>query len=499
MPKDIHPEPSPALIPPLVPTGVAGFDVIMGGGLPEGRMYLIEGPPGTGKTTFGLQFLREGAARGESTLYVTLSQTSSELEQIAASHGFDLSGVHIAGLEDEGMQLSGETSTVFHSGHVDLVATLDRIRELVSEHAPARVVLDSAAEIRLLAQDGTQSRRQFLLLREFFAEQGPTVLLLDDETARQRPTGVHSIMHGVIRLEQHAPTYGPVYRRLRIHKLRGMPHPTAYEDFRIVTGGIELFPTQPVEAPLDERHRVLHSGVESLDALVGGGLDFGSSAVLLGVAGTGKSSLASLYAAAAAEQGIPVAMYTFDERRDTVLVRSDSLGLAIREHVEAGRIELRELSPAHITAGELTFDIREAVRLAGVRVVVIDSLTGYVNSVPPDRRADTQLHDLMMYLGRAGVLTLLTVPQHGLVGALESQLDISYLADTVFLLRHYEATGQIRKAIAAIKRRRGGHDPGLHDLLMSSDGIAVGPRISNYQGVLTGVPAVGTANGATSS
>ena len=480
-------------LPEQILTGIEGFDAITNGGLPQGRVYLIEGAPGAGKTTFGLQFLLQGVAQGERTLYVTLSQTAEELRQIARSHGFSLDGIEVLGFETEGLGFPDTREhTLFYTADVDLSETMKTIREHVDRVDPVRVVFDSAAELRLLAGEPLRTRRQFLALRQFFSERGTTVLVLDDETAREGTTSIHSIMHGVIRLEQRPPTYGTVYRRLRIKKLRGMDHRTAFQDFRIRTGGIELFPTMPVrEAGDDDGLTTLKSGVDSLDEILGGGLDFGSACLVLGVSGTGKSSLASLYALAAARQEIPVAMYTFDERRETVLLRSESMDIPLREQVDAGRITLEELSPSSITAGEFAFGVREAVRTRGVRVVIIDSLTGYTHTVPPDRRADTQLHDLLQYLGDAGVLALITVPQHGLVGDVESQLDVSYLADTVLLLRHFEASGYLRKAISVVKRRRGAHDHGVHNFRLTSDGIKVGPPIEKYQGVLTGVPAIG--------
>jgi circadian clock protein KaiC len=487
-----------------VTTGLRGLDSLLNGGLPENRMYLIEGAPGTGKTTVGLQFLGEGVKRGQRVMYVTLSQSPGELEQIAASHGWSLDGIDVASFDDEFQHMPEETEqTLFHSAEVDLSETMQRVRAHVEEIRPERVVFDSAAEIRLLAGDPLRSRRQFLALKHFFAERGATVLVLDDESSRSDETAIHSIMHGVIRLEQHAPTYGRLYRRLRVMKLRGMAHPTGYHDFRIGTGGIELFPSLNLadtpegydgQAP-DNTNETLESGEPSLDALLGGGFDFGSSVVVLGVSGTGKTSFATRYVLNALEQGRTAAIFTFDEREETLLLRSKGLGMDLHPHLRSGALRLHELSPAEVSSGEFTHRIRAQVEEEGVRVLLIDSLTGYIATVPEERRAATQLHDLLSLLGDHGVLTFLTIPQHGLLGVdVDSQLDVSYLADSVVMLRHYEAPGSLRKAISVVKRRRGDHEQNIRQFIMSDDGLRVGDRIDGYQGVLTGVPAIGGNN-----
>jgi circadian clock protein KaiC len=467
-------------------------------------MYLIEGTPGTGKTTLGLQFLLAGVAQGERVMYVTLSQSPSELEQIAASHGWSLDGVDVASFDHEFERMPEETEhTLFHSADVDLNETIRRIRTHVDETRPDRVVFDSAAEIRLLASDPLRSRRQFLTLKYFFAKRDATVLVLDDESAPGDASAIHSIMHGVIRLEQHAPSYGRLYRRLRFMKLRGLPHPSGYHDFRIGTGGLELFPGLDLadtpdgydaQSP-DNTVETLESGVPGLDAMLGGGFDFGSSVAVLGVSGTGKSSLATCYALAALEQGVKAAIYTFDEREETLLLRSKGLGMDLHPHLRSGALTLQELSPADVSSGEFTHRIRSQVEENGVRVLVLDSLTGYIATVPEERRAATQLHDLLSLLGDYGVLTFLTVPQHGLLGLdVDSQLDVSYLADSVVMLRHYEALGSLSKAISVVKRRRGDHEHNIRRFLMSDEGIRVGDCIKEYQGVLTGVPAIGGNN-----
>lgn len=481
---------------PLAATGIAGLDTILGGGLPTNRVYLVEGNPGTGKSTIGLQFLLEGVKHGERAMYITLSQSPTELQQIAASHGWSLGGIEVTGFDTVELEAPEATEqTLFHSGDVDLTETMQRIRAAVAAYRPERLVFDSAAEIRLLADDPLRSRRQFLALKQFFAGLGTTVLILDDESSRSDETAIHSIMHGVLRLEQHAPTYGILYRRIRLMKLRGRPHASGYHDFQIETGGVTVFPSLNLAtAPPEHDVEVLMSGVPSIDDMMGGGLDMGSSCVLLGVSGTGKSSLATRYVLSAIQAGLEAAIYTFDERVATLLIRSEGLGMNLRPHLASGACTVEELSPSTLSSGHFTHRIREAVETRGVRVVLIDSLTGYINTVPGDRRAATQLHDLLAYLGRCGVLTLITIPQHGLLGpGVESQLDVSYLADSVIMLRHYEATGSLRKAITVVKRRRGNHDPEIRELLMGQTGLRIGKRIEHYQGILTGVPAFGRA------
>ena len=488
----------PAAFAPTTPTGVPGFDVLFGGGLPEGRMYLVEGRPGTGKTTFALQFALEGVRRGEGVLYVTLSQRTGELADIAGSHGWSLDGVDVLGAETEGLGLHEADDTLLHPDDVDLAGVIDVVLGRVAETAPARVVLDSAAEVRILAGDPLRSRRRFLLLKHALGEAGATTLVLDDHTSDEGGDAIHSIMHGVIRLERSAPDYGPVYRRLYVPKIRGVDNPTGHHDLRILRGGIEVYPS------LTTGHREgwgggvaggpegqLESGAEGLDRMLGGGLDWGSSCVLLGVSGSGKSSVAATYAVACARAGWPAAIYTFDERRETLVTRMAGLGFDVEAEALGGRLGVHEMSSSLTTTGRFVDRVRDDVA-GGVRLVVIDSLTGFTHARPEVARAEVQLHDLLAYLSERGVTTLLTVPQHGLVGAAaRSQIDISYIADTVLLLRHFEAEGELRKAVAVVKRRRGRHGAGVHELLMGPDGVAVGDRIAEYQGVLTGVPAIG--------
>ncbi|WP_420455280.1 ATPase domain-containing protein [Rubrivirga sp.] len=490
--------------PSRVSSGVPGFDELLGGGFPEGRMYLLEGRPGTGKTTFALHFCRAAAAAGEVALYVTLSQRAVELREIAASHGWDLDGVTVLDAESGGLDLGATDHTLFHAYDVDLVDIIDTVLAKVADVGPTRLVLDSAAEIRLLAGDALRSRRRFLALKHALGAAGITTLLLDDQSEGADDSAVFSIMHGVVRLEREAPEYGQVHRRLQIPKIRGVDNPTGYHDLRIAVGGVEVYPSltmrlrdegadenarSPVRDGVDgdgspaETARGGH--VKGLDAMLGGGLDPGSSCVLVGVSGTGKSSLAASYAVAAAEAGNRAAIYTFDERKRTLLDRMDGLGFDIRA-IDDDRLHVEELSASIMTTGRFVDRVRRDVE-AGVRLVVIDSLTGFTHACPGPDRAASQLHDLLAYLGGRGVVTLVTVPEHGLIGsATEPQIDVSYIADTVLLLQHYEAEGQIRKAVAVVKRRRGGHDQRVREFVMSDAGLAVGDPITDYHGVLAG-------------
>ena len=484
---------------PRVSSGVPGFDVLLEGGFPAGRMYLLEGLPGTGKTTFALHFCREGVAAGERVLYVTLSQRADELEDIAASHGWSLDGIDVLDAESSGLDLHASEHTLFHSGDVDLIDVMDTVLKGVEETAPARLVLDSAAELRLLAGDALRSRRRFLGLKHALGRRGVTTLLLDDYSSSQGDSAVYSIMHGVVRLKRDAPEYGRVYRRLQVPKIRGVDNPTGFHDFRIETGGLTIYPSLTMRLEDEGTDEAATGGdgagrppsrpsrVRGLDAMMEGGLDRGSSCVVVGVSGTGKSSLAASYAVAAAEGGTPAAIYTFDERKRTLLDRMEGLGFDLRAMGDALRVN--ELSASIMTTGRFIDRVYRDVE-AGVRLVVIDSLTGFTHACPGAERAASQLHDLLAYLGGRGVVTLVTVPEHGLLGdSTTPRVDVSYIADTVLLLQHYEARGEVRKAIAVVKRRRGAHDRRVREFVMSDAGLAVGDPITDYQGVLTGLAA----------
>lgn len=480
--------------PELVATGVAGFDHILGGGFTADRMYLIEGDPGAGKTTLALSFLLEGARRGEPVLYVTLSETKNELTAVAHSHGWSLDRVHLLELVAPEESLSTDAQlTMFHPSEVELSETTQAVLAAVERLKPRRVVFDSLSEMRLLAQSPLRYRRQILALKQFFTGRSCTVLLLDDRTADATDLHLQSIAHGVISLEQLAPEYGAERRRLRIIKLRGMRYQGGYHDFVIERGGLKVFP-RLVAA---QHHHAfdrdsLESGVAELDALLGGGLDRGTSTLFVGPAGCGKTTLATQYAIAATLRGEYAALFTFDETLGTLRSRCEAVGLPYDEQIAAGRLSVQQIDPAELTPGQFVHAVRQAVEPETGQpacVVVIDSLNGYLNAMPEERNLVIQLHELLTYLAQQGVVTLLLMAQHGLVGSgMSSPVDASYLADAVVLMRFFEAKGRVRKAISVMKKRTGGHEDTIRELRIDRNGIQVGEPLNDFHGILTGVP-----------
>jgi circadian clock protein KaiC len=476
----------------LSATGTAGLDHILGGGFTPNRLYLIEGDPGAGKTTLALCYLLEGAKRGEPGLYVTLSETREEIEAVAQSHGWSLGDVRIIELVASEESLTPDSQyTMYHPSETELGETTRKVLEEVERVKPRRVVFDSLSELRLLAQNPLRYRRQILALKQFFSGRKCTVLLLDDRTADESDLQVRSIAHGVVTLEQLSPEYGAERRRLRVVKLRGRPYKGGYHDFTIVTGGLEVFPRL---VAAEHQHGFAHdkvpSGVGPLDELLGGGLDRGTSTLILGPAGSGKSSVAVQYTAAAAARGDNAAIFAFDESRETLLARSAALGTDLRPHIEAGRIAVQQVDPAEMSPGEFVHAVRRQVEERGCRVVVIDSLNGYVNAMPEERFLTIQLHELLTYLGQQGVTTLLVVAQHGLMGAaMQSPVDVSYLADSVILTRYFELKGRVKKAISVVKKRSGPHEETIRELRVGKGGVSVGRPLENLRGILTGVPA----------
>ncbi|HVF42871.1 MAG TPA: ATPase domain-containing protein [Pyrinomonadaceae bacterium] len=472
-------------------TGSAGLDTILDGGLPANRLYLVEGDPGAGKTTLAMKFLIEGAARGEAVLYVTLSETKEELTAVAASHGWTLAGINIHELvPPENALLAEEQYTIFHPSEVELGDTTKTIIEEVERTEPRRVVFDSLSEMRLLARDPLRYRRQILALKQYFAGRQCTVLLLDDRTATDADLQVQSIAHGVIALEHLALDYGAERRRLRVTKLRGSRFRGGFHDFTIKTGGVEVYPRLVVA---DHRHEftaeTISSDVPELDALLGGGLDRGTSTLLMGPAGSGKSSLAAQFVAAAAMRGERAATFIFDEGLTTYLKRADGLCCGLRAEIEAGRVSVQQVDPAELSPGEFAHFVRVAVERDGAGLVVIDSLNGYLQAMPDERFLTAQMHELLTYLNQRGVVTILILAQHGFMGtAMNSPVDVSYLADGVVLLRYFEAGGAIRRAVSVIKKRTGAHEDTIRELRLSSGGITVGEPLSDFHGVLTGVP-----------
>jgi circadian clock protein KaiC len=472
-------------------TGSPGLDRVLGGGLVPNRMYLIEGDPGTGKTTLGLQFLLEGMRRGETGMYVTLSETAQELGGVAASHGWSLDGLTIRELAPWSPGTGPEEAdyTFFHPSEVELSDTIKTVFADVQRVEPRRVVIDSLSELKLLAREPLRYRRQILALKQFFAGRECTVLLLDDRTAAPGDLQLQSLAHAVIRLELAAGDYGADQRRLRVIKYRGVVFRGGYHDFKIRTGGIVVHPRLvAAEHRLGFSAGEEPSGVDGLDALLGGGLQRGTSTLVLGPAGIGKSLIATLYAVAAAERGEPAVAFLFDETERIYVERSAKVGLRVQENSDAGRFFVRQLDPAEISIGEFCAAVQEMID-TGVRVVVIDSLNGYLMAMPEARSVVAQLHEMLSYLAHRGVTTIMTVAQHGTPGeSTSSPVQITYLADTVVLLRFFEAQGRIRRAISVMKKRGGAHESAIREFSIDSRGVSVGEPLANFQGVLTGIP-----------
>lgn len=469
-------------------TGVEGLDLILGGGFPEHRMYLVEGDPGAGKTTLALQFLLAGAQKGEAGVYATLSETEEELRDVAASHGWSLDDITICELQTAEESLRADSQyTLFHPSEVELSETTRTVLDTVERVRPARVVFDSLSEMRLLARDSLRYRRQILALKHYFTGQCCTVLLLDYSGASSGDFQLQSLTHGVVTLEQLAPGYGRQRRRLRVQKVRGVPFRDGYHDYSIRTGGLQVFPRLvAAEHPGRERTVSLSSGLPELDALLGGHVDRGSSLMLLGPAGVGKSSLSAQYVSTALAQGERAAVYSFDETAEFWLERAERLGLALSQPMAEGRLSIHRVDPAELSPGELAAEIQAEVD-AGTRIIVIDSLNGYQHAMPEERFLVLHLHELLSYLNQRGVLTILVMAQAGILGeSLQAPLDLSYLADTVVLFRFFEAFGEVRQAISVVKRRTSGHERSVRELRLGPDGVRVGRELRDFQGVLAG-------------
>ena len=471
-------------------SGIAGLDDVLSGGLPRERIYLVQGDPGVGKTTLGMQFLIAGAARGERCLYITLSETAAEIREIVTAHGWSLDGIELVELSavDPSSPLELENS-LFEPSDVDLHETTRALLEHVERVKPSRIVFDSLSEMRLLAQSALRYRRQILRLKQYFADKQSTVLLLDDRTSEPGDLQLQSLAHGVIHLEQVPPVYGEDRRRLRVLKLRGVRFRGGYHDFKIRTGGVAVFP----RLVASEHHKrfereCLSSGVQRVDDLLGGGLDRGTATLITGPAGSGKSALAIQFAVASAARGQRAAVLAFDERLATMHDRSHALGQDIEGHQRAGMMGIVQIDPAEFSPGELTELVRNYVERDDVRLLVIDSLNGYLNAMPEEKHLTLQLHELLSYLGQRGVTTVLVMTQHGLVGSMKSPIDVSYVADSVVLLRYFEAGGRIRKAISIMKKRSGAHENAIRELSLDRGGIHVGEPLVDFHGVLTGVP-----------
>ena len=476
---------------PVASTGISGLDDILAGGLTRRRLYLVEGVPGSGKTTLAMQFLMAGVRENESVLYVTLSETEEELRSVADSHGWQLDGVQIRELTPPEAALEpDEQNTMFHPSEIELAATTRLVLNDVERLKPTRVVFDSLSELRLLAGTALRYRRQILALKQFFATRDCTVILLDDMTASDHDLQMQSIAHGVVRLEQLNPDFGAERRRLRIVKYRGVKFRGGYHDYVIEPGGITVFPRLVAAEHRQEMTREkLASDIPALDALLGGGIEEGTSTLIVGPAGTGKSTLAGQFVAAAGARGQRAAMFLFDESPDTLLSRCRSLGVDLTSHVDAGAVTLQQVDPAELTPGEFVHAIRRAVEHDSAKIIVVDSLNGYLNAMPEERHLTIQLHELLMYLGQKSVATLLIGAHQGLVGAqMTSAVDATYLADAVVLLRYFENRGAVHQAISVMKKRGGWHERTLREFRLDEGRISVGRTLREFRGVLTGVP-----------
>jgi circadian clock protein KaiC len=478
-----------SVAPRLLGTGVPGLDAILQGGLAPHRLYLLEGEPGTGKTTLAMQFLREGVRAGEKVLYITLSETAEELRQVAASHGWDVEGIHIHEVVPGEEVLAGQdTYTVFHPSEIELSEATKAFLGEVERLRPKRVVFDSLAELRLLAGSALRYRRQVLALKQFFAERRSTVLVLDDRSTHEGDQHVQSIAHGLIVMEQLEREHGSDRRRLRVQKYRATPYRGGYHDFVIRQGGVHVFQRLDSTGHGAHRGHDRHaSGIPQLDALFGGGIETGTSTLITGAAGTGKSTLAAQFVHAALERGDPAAMFVFEESLETLFSRCDAVGIPLRGHYGSGLLKIERIEPAELSPGEFMHRVRDTVESAGARLVVVDSLNGYLQAMPDERFLIIQLHELLAYLGSRGVATLLVSAQSGLIGAMASPVDASYLADAVVLLRFFEAHGEVRQAISLIKKRGGRHERTIREFSLDG-GVHVGEPLREFRGVLTGVP-----------
>jgi circadian clock protein KaiC len=479
--------------PPAQPrarTGLDGLDDVIGGGLPRNHIYLLDGEPGTGKTTLALQYLLEGAREGERGLYVTLSESESELTEVARSHGWALDKVTVYELSAETAGSTDEEYTIFHPVEVELQETLGAVFEIVERTKPTRVVIDSLSELRLLARDPLRFRRQILSLKQFFAGRDCTVLLLDDRSAPAGDMQLHSLAHGVIMLEHLALEYGAERRRLLVTKLRGVRFRGGYHDFRIRTGGIQVFERiRTAASRTQEGGGQLFSGNPALEALLGGGLTRGTSTLITGAAGTGKTVMCVQYLHAAVARGETVSAFMFDERLSTFWMRAKALGFDFDRAVKDGRLRIHQVEPTEMSPGEFANVVRDAVEEHGSTVVVIDSINGYMNAMPSERLLGIQLHELLSYLANRGVTSILTLVQHGVFsGPVDEAAEVSYLADTVVLLRYFEYQGSVRNAISVVKKRSGPHEKTIREFRIGEGGLKVGEPLEQFQGVLTGVP-----------
>ncbi|HMW85063.1 MAG TPA: gas vesicle protein GvpD [Nitrospira sp.] len=474
-------------------TGIDGLNEILGDGLPANCMYLVQGDPGSGKTTLALQFLLEGVRLGEKTLYITLSETKEELVTVARSHGWSLDSISLFELSAIDSLVRPEArTTVFHPSEVELTKVSEMLQSEIRRIQPARVVFDSLSEFRLMAETALRYRRQLINLKQELAKYNCTALLLDDRMDNSRIGGdphVLSLTHGVIEMEQLSPDYGRSRRRLRVLKMRGMKFREGYHDYSIEKGGLRVFPRiLASDHRADFAPQAVSSGNQEFDELLGGGLDRGTTTLIMGPAGTGKSTLAMQYAAQMAQRNESSVLFAFDEIRGIVLARATAVGLDVERHINTGLIDVQQVDPAELSPGEFGMRIREAVE-GGCTLLIIDSLNGYLNAMPGEKYLVNQLHEMSAYLNQKGVVTILILAQYGLIGQAEAPLNLSYLADTVVSVRFFEAAGAVRQALSVIKKRSGGHEKTIREYQLVSDGgLRIGPPLKQFQGVLTGTP-----------
>jgi circadian clock protein KaiC len=474
-------------------SGCRGLDDVLGGGLPSGHVYLVEGEPGTGKTTLAMQFVAEGLSLGEKVLYVTLSESRQELLSVARSHDFRLDGVRILELKPNEQDLKPEGQyTVFHPSEVELSDRVQTIMKEVDEHRPDRLVIDALSEVRMLAKDPLRYRRQVLSLKESVPG-NCTVLLLDDRTSRHADLELHSMVHGVIALAKNPVEYGKTRRRLEVTKLRGCAFREGFHDYLIRDEGVVVYPrliASEYEEP-PARRGSARSGIRELDELVGGGLDFGTSTLLLGPAGCGKTTIAVRWLVSAAERGESASVFLFEETINTLIQRAAGLGMELLPHIQSGRIKINHLDPAEMSPGEFVELVRTAVENEDTRTVLIDSLNGFLQAMLGEQFLARHLHELLTYLNHRGVVTLMVLAQMGVIGsAIQTPADISYLADNILVLRYFEAQGEVRQAISMIKKRSGAHEHTIRELKLGPNRIYVGQPLKGFHGVLTGIPAL---------
>ncbi len=472
-------------------TGIAGLDEILHGGLPRQRFYMIQGDPGVGKTTLALQFLLQGARSGEKGLYITLSETKDELLAVAKSHGWDLAEIDVLELTSmEQQMLSESQNTLFHPSEVELMQTVRIVLDHVEKVQPERVVIDSLSEFRLLSQDALRYRRQMLSFKQYFAGNGATVLLLDDRTSGDTDLLIQSIAHGVVSLNRLVSDFGTERRQMSVVKLRGLKYEGGSHDYTIGMGGLTVFPRLQLSAkPVAPQSGPLSSGIPELDQLLGGaGLERATGSLFIGPAGVGKSTIAAKFACAAAERGEKVAIYIFDENLHTYVQRVEALGMRIRNQMRSGLISIKHVDAAQISPGEFAYEICRLADAEKMKVVVIDSLNGYLNAMPEEKFLLLQLHELLAYLSQRGVASILVMAQHGLLGDMHSPADLTYLADTVVLLRYFEFQGAIKKSISVVKKRSGGHENSIREFRFQDNRLEVGPPLRQFEGILRGVP-----------